>query len=57
MSREDYFNFNKQNGLNKYNDPLATLLCVQIGTSPEMDTYYKVAEKSSIGELKLNATS
>ena len=40
MSREDQFNFNKENGLNKYVDPLAKLLCVTIDNSPLMGTYY-----------------
>lgn len=57
MSREEKFNFNKQNGLNNYNDPLASLLCVQIDTSPDMGTYYKTSDKDNLNELKLNATS
>ena len=40
MSRADQFNFNQKNGLNKYIDPLAQLLCVTFDNSPDMATFY-----------------
>lgn len=61
MNRQDQYNFNKQNGLHKYVDPLSRLLCVTLDNSPEMGNYYQQLTESTLenklSEVKLNATS
>ena len=44
LTRQEQFDYNQKQGLEKYIDPFAKLFCVKVNNSPDIGNYFLVNE-------------